>query len=101
MLIAVVLFKNKFSFSIVVIIRVFFLQIFVKYRRHICADNVRQGNVWISMEVMDVSLEHFYKKVHEIRGSFQEDVLSVIAFSVRSCFFVIFLAVVLCCCHAT
>ena len=36
------------------------------------------------MEVMDISLEHFYKKVHELRGTFQEDVLSVVAFSVRS-----------------
>lgn len=34
------------------------------------------------MEVMDISLEQFYKKVHEIHGGFQEDVLSVIAFSV-------------------
>jgi len=34
------------------------------------------------MEVMDVSLEFFYKKVHEIRGRFQEDILSVVAFSV-------------------
>jgi len=34
------------------------------------------------MEVMDVSLEFFYKKVHEIRGRFPEDVLSVIVFSV-------------------
>jgi len=55
---------------------------------------VLQGNVWISMEVMDVSLEHFYKKVHEIRGGFQEDVLSVIAFSVRLSFLLLFYAVV-------
>ena len=41
-----------------------------------------KGNVWICMEVMDVSLEFFYKKVHEIRGRFQEDILSVVAFSV-------------------
>ena len=46
------------------------------------------------MEVMDVSLEHFYKKVHEIRGSFQEDVLSVIAFSVRLSFLLLFYVVV-------
>jgi len=46
------------------------------------------------MEVMDVSLEHFYKKVHEIRGGFQEDVLSVIAFSVRLSFLLLFYAVV-------
>jgi len=31
-----------------------------------------------------VSLEHFYKKVHDVCGKFPEDVLSVIAFSVRS-----------------
>jgi len=37
------------------------------------------------MELMDIPLHHFYKKVQEIRGSFKEheDVLSVIAFSVR------------------
>ena len=56
-----------------------------------CVCDVNQGQVWISMEVMDVSLEHFYKKVHKIRGElqedifrskFQEDFLSVVAYSV-------------------
>jgi len=47
-----------------------------------CIFNMVQGNVWICMEVMDVSLEFFYQKVHQVRGMFQEDMLSVIAFSV-------------------
>jgi len=34
------------------------------------------------MEVMDASLEFFYRKVHEIRSRFPEDILSVVAFSV-------------------
>ena len=57
-----------------------------------CVDNVCQGNVWICMELMDIPLHHFYKKVHETRGSFKEheDVLRVIAFSVR-CVLVCFL----------
>ena len=41
-----------------------------------------QGEVWICMELMDISLEQFYKRVHTVHGRFDEDILSVIAFSV-------------------
>jgi len=54
-----------------------------------------QGEVWICMELMDISLEQFYRKVHAVHGRFDEDVLSVIAFSVC----VEILAFFLCCCR--
>jgi len=55
-----------------------------------------QGNVWICMDVMDISLEPFYRKVHTLHGRFDEDVLSVIAFSV--CVEILAFFSTCCCC---
>ncbi|CAK8688506.1 unnamed protein product [Clavelina lepadiformis] len=42
----------------------------------------RQGDVWICMEVMDTSLDQFYKKVKDRGLSIGEDVLGIIAVSI-------------------
>ncbi|OWF39383.1 dual specificity mitogen-activated protein kinase kinase 6-like isoform X1 [Mizuhopecten yessoensis] len=42
----------------------------------------REGDVWICMEVMDASLDKFYKKICEKGDRIPEDVVRVIAFSV-------------------
>lgn len=42
----------------------------------------REGDVWICMEVMDTSLDKFYKKIYEDGQSIPETVLAIIAFSV-------------------
>lgn len=36
------------------------------------------------MEVMDASLDKFYKKIYEMKGRIPEDVLRVIGFSVSN-----------------
>lgn len=38
------------------------------------------------MEVMDTSLDKFYKKIYEDGQSIPETVLAIIAFSVSTCF---------------
>jgi len=43
-----------------------------------------KGDVWICMEVMDASLDKFYKKIYEMKGRIPEDVLRVIGFSVSN-----------------
>lgn len=42
----------------------------------------REGDVWICMEVMDTSLDKFYKSVYNNGKSIPEDILGKIAFSV-------------------
>ncbi|KAG6454751.1 hypothetical protein O3G_MSEX008874 [Manduca sexta] len=44
----------------------------------------REGDVWICMEVMDMSLDKFYLKVHKNERSIPENILGKIAFSVVS-----------------
>ncbi|XP_014205263.1 dual specificity mitogen-activated protein kinase kinase 6 isoform X2 [Copidosoma floridanum] len=44
----------------------------------------REGDVWICMEVMDMSLDKFYTKVYKHGRSIPEDVLGKIAFKVVS-----------------
>ena len=44
----------------------------------------REGDVWICMEVMDISLDKFYVKAFEKKISIPENVLGEIAFSVIS-----------------
>lgn len=44
----------------------------------------REGDVWICMEVMDMSLDKFYMKVYKNNQSIPEDILGNIAFSVVS-----------------
>lgn len=42
----------------------------------------REGDVWICMEVMDMSLDKFYMKANKNNRSIPEDILGKIAFSV-------------------
>lgn len=42
----------------------------------------REGDVWICMEVMDMSLDKFYAKVYKHNQVIPEDILGKIAFSV-------------------
>ncbi|KAL5018024.1 hypothetical protein ScPMuIL_003746 [Solemya velum] len=42
----------------------------------------REGDVWICMEVMDTSLDKFYKKIFKNNASIPEEVLAKIVFSV-------------------
>lgn len=44
----------------------------------------RQGDVWICMELMDTSLDKFYKKVIEKGLTIPEDILGKIAVSVSA-----------------
>lgn len=44
---------------------------------------VFQGDVWICMELMDTSLDKFYKKVIEKGKTIQENILGKIAVAVR------------------
>lgn len=46
----------------------------------------REGDVWICMEVMDMSLDKFYMKVYQNGKSIPEDILGKIAFAVRFMF---------------
>lgn len=41
-----------------------------------------QGDVWICMELMDTSLDKFYKKVLEKKKTIPEDILGKMAVSV-------------------
>lgn len=43
-----------------------------------------QGDVWICMELMDTSLDKFYKKVIEKGKTIPEDILGKITVAVRS-----------------
>lgn len=43
----------------------------------------REGDVWICMEVMDMSLDKFYTKVYKHGRAIPEDILGKIAFAVR------------------
>lgn len=43
----------------------------------------REGDVWICMEVMDMSLDKFYMKVYKHSRSIPEDILGKVAFAVR------------------
>uniref|UniRef100_A0A4W4FD22 mitogen-activated protein kinase kinase n=1 Tax=Electrophorus electricus TaxID=8005 RepID=A0A4W4FD22_ELEEL len=44
----------------------------------------REGDVWICMELMDTSLDKFYKKVHEKGMTIPEDILGKMAVSVSA-----------------
>lgn len=43
----------------------------------------REGDVWICMEVMDMSLDKFYTKAYKNGYSIPEDILGKIAFAVK------------------
>lgn len=43
-----------------------------------------QGDVWICMELMDTSLDKFYKQVNEKQKTIPEDILGKIAVSVST-----------------
>lgn len=43
----------------------------------------REGDVWICMEVMDMSLDKFYTKVYKHGRAIPEDILGKVAFAVR------------------
>jgi len=42
----------------------------------------REGDVWICMEVMDMSLDKFYTKVYKHDRAIPEDILGKVAFAV-------------------
>lgn len=42
----------------------------------------REGDVWICMEVMDMSLDKFYMKVYKHGRAIPEDILGKVAFAV-------------------
>lgn len=44
----------------------------------------REGDVWICMEVMDMSLDKFYVKAYYNKCPIPEDILGKIAFAVSS-----------------
>lgn len=44
----------------------------------------REGDVWICMEVMDMSLDKFYTKAFSNNCSIPEDILGKIAFAVSN-----------------
>lgn len=46
-----------------------------------------QGDVWICMELMDTSLDKFYKKVIEKGKTIQENILGKITVAVRTSLF--------------
>ena len=50
--------------------------------RSFCAGSVSQGDVWICMELMDTSLDKFYKKVIEKGMTIPEDILGKITVAV-------------------
>lgn len=47
-----------------------------------CFLSIPQGDVWICMELMDTSLDKFYKKVLEKKKTIPEDILGKMAVSV-------------------
>lgn len=50
----------------------------------------REGDVWICMEVMDMSLDKFYTKVYKHDRAIPEDILGKVAFAVcmRACIYI-------------
>lgn len=50
----------------------------------------REGDVWICMEVMDMSLDKFYTKVYKHDRAIPEDILGKVAFAVcmRTCIYI-------------
>ena len=44
-----------------------------------------QGDVWLCMEVMDTSLDKFYKMVYDNDAKIPEDILGKIALAVSTC----------------
>jgi mitogen-activated protein kinase kinase 3 len=57
------------------------------YTVHFYGAMFREGDVWICMEVMDVSVDKFYSKAFEHKLRITESVLGKIAFSVSCPFF--------------
>lgn len=55
------------------------------YTVHFYGAMFREGDVWICMEVMDISLDKFYTKAFANSLPITEEVLGKIAYSVRSC----------------
>ena len=53
------------------------------YTVHFYGAMFREGDVWICMEVMDISLDKFYTKAFFNNLAIAEEVLGKIAFSVR------------------
>lgn len=49
-----------------------------------------EGEVWICMEVMDMSLDKFYDKVYKNNRSIPENILGVITLAVCICISIIF-----------
>lgn len=54
------------------------------YTVHFYGALFREGDVWICMEVMDMSLDKFYTKVYNNKRTIPENILGKIAFSVVS-----------------
>ncbi|XP_072932216.1 dual specificity mitogen-activated protein kinase kinase 6 [Epargyreus clarus] len=54
------------------------------YTVHFYGAMFREGDVWICMEVMDMSLDKFYTKVYKNNKTITENILGKIAFSVVS-----------------
>lgn len=54
------------------------------YTVHFYGAMFREGDVWICMEVMDMSLDKFYLKVYKNNRTIPENILGKIAFSVVS-----------------
>ncbi|CAH2980467.1 unnamed protein product [Chilo suppressalis] len=54
------------------------------YTVHFYGAMFREGDVWICMEVMDMSLDKFYTKVYKNNRTIPENILGKIAFSVVS-----------------
>ncbi|XP_076065460.1 dual specificity mitogen-activated protein kinase kinase lic isoform X2 [Oratosquilla oratoria] len=54
------------------------------YTVHFYGALFREGDVWICMEVMDISLDKFYPQVFQSERTFSEEILGIIAFSVVS-----------------
>ena len=54
------------------------------YTVHFYGAMFREGDVWICMEVMDISLDKFYTKAFANNLPVTEEVLGKIAFSVRN-----------------
>ncbi len=52
------------------------------YTVHFYGAMFREGDVWICMEVMDISLDRFYLKAFENKIKIPEAVLGKIAFAV-------------------
>ncbi|XP_006819966.1 dual specificity mitogen-activated protein kinase kinase 3-like, partial [Saccoglossus kowalevskii] len=42
----------------------------------------QEGDVWICMEILDTSLDKFYKKVYEKNETIPEEILGFVAYSI-------------------